>query len=184
MQFVQNLNDLVLDDQYFLDIPVPEGNTTAPTGNIGLVGTFNRGPLNTPTLVNNYADFVRKFGDVIGGLTGTIAGRGIFKQGNANVYVVRIDAAANPSKQASYTLMDRSATPAPVFTLKAKTPGTWGNGLKITVGDGTKAGTYKITLQYKTESEVWDNLTTVKPATVIPGLMTARSNTSSASRSR
>lgn len=173
MQFVQNLNNLILDDQYFLDVPVPEGTATAPTGNIGIVGTFNRGPLNTPVLVNNYPDMVRKFGDVIGGLTGMISARGIFKQGNANVYVVRIDAAANPSKQASVTLMDRSATPAPVFTLKAKTPGSWGNGLKVSVSDGTKAGTYKITLQYKTEMEVWDNLTTVKPSTVIPGSVMA-----------
>ena len=65
MQFVQNLNNLILDDQYFLDVPVPEGTASAPTGNIGIVGTFNRGPLNTPVLVNNYPDMVRKFGDVI-----------------------------------------------------------------------------------------------------------------------
>ncbi|KEO82997.1 phage tail sheath family protein [Tumebacillus flagellatus] len=175
MQFVQNLNNLILDDQYFLEVPTAEGSASAPTGNIGLVGTFSRGPLNTPTLVTSYPDLVKKFGDVDPefALTGTLTARGIFKQGNANVYVVRVSSSTAPAAQAQVEVQDAEGTA--VLTLKAKTPGTWGNALSAAISAGTKSGTIKVELQYGSEFESWDNVLLVKPAAPIAGTLLASS---------
>jgi len=175
VQFINNLNNLAVDDQYFMEVPVTQGGSNAPTGNIGLVGTFSRGPLNTPTLVTSYQDLVKKFGEVDAALqlTGTLDARGIFKQGNANVYVVRVDGKANPSKPASVVLKDAQQTPGTVMTLFAATNGTWANVMNAVVTAGTKSGTFKIALQYGSESETWDNLIIKQPGTPIPGAVLA-----------
>lgn len=173
MQFVQNLNNLILDDQYFLEVPVADGSASAPTGNIGLVGTFSRGPLNTPVLVTSYPDLLKKFGDVDAELklTGTLTARGIFKQGNANVYIVRVSSTTSPATQASVEI--KNATSKVVLTLKAKTPGTWGNALLANISAGSKVGTIKLVLQYGAESEVWDNLLLHTPEAPISGALLA-----------
>jgi uncharacterized protein len=176
VQFVNNLNNLTVDDEYFMEVPVVQGASNAPKGNIGLVGTFSRGPLNTPTLITSYNDLVKKFGevDVALTLTGTLDARGIFKQGNANVYVVRVDGkAAAASAPATVVLKDSQATPGTVLTLTAETNGTWGNSLIAVVATGTIAGTFKISLQYGAESETWDNLVIQQPETPIVGAVLA-----------
>jgi phage tail sheath protein FI len=175
MQFVNNLNNLVVDDQYFMEITPPPSASNVPTGNIGIVGTFSRGPINTPTLVTSYPDLVKKFGEVDANftLTGTISARGIFKQGNANVYVVRVQNSTSPATQAETDILDTSTTPQTVMTLKAATPGTWGNSLSVLVTAGTKTGTYKVSLTYGSESELWDNLIIAQPTTPIPNAVLA-----------
>lgn len=175
MQFVNNLNGLTVDDQYFMEVPVTQGASNVPTGNIGLVGTFSRGPVNTPVLATSYPDLVKKFGEVDAAftLTGTIGARGIFKQGNANVYVVRTQSAASPATSASVAVNDTSTTPRLVMTLQAATPGSWGNSLIATVSAGTKLGTFKVQLQYGSESETWDNLVIAQPTTPIAGAILA-----------
>ncbi|MBL0386226.1 hypothetical protein JJB07_06115 [Tumebacillus sp. ITR2] len=167
MQFVNNLNNLILDDQYFLNVPVEDGSTATATGNIGLVGTFSRGPLNTPMLVTSYQDLVKKFGDVESNLTGAVAARGIFQQGNANVYVVRIAAASLTDGAATLTIKDDQG--ASILKLDAKTPGTWGDDILVTVAPGTKTGTYKLFVQVGTESELWDNLLLEEPTVPVAG---------------
>jgi phage tail sheath protein FI len=173
MQFVQNLNNLILDDQYFLEVPVADGSAAAPTGNIGMVGTFSRGPLNTPVLVTSYPELIKKFGDVDADmkLTGTLTARGIFKQGNANLYVVRVSSSTTPAAPASLDI--KNAADKVVLKLKAKTPGTWGNSLVAAVSKGSKDNTFKVELQYGAEFEAWDNLVIVEPGTPIPGAMLA-----------
>ncbi|NRD80285.1 phage tail sheath family protein [Bacillus sp. BRMEA1] len=176
MQFINNLNGLTVDDQYFMEVPVTQGGSDAPTGNIGLVGTFSRGPLNTPVLVTSYQQLVKQFGEVDSALalTGTLEARGIFKQGNANVYVVRIDGkTANASAAASVVLKDSQSTPGTVLTLTAATNGTWANSLNAVVSAGTLTGTFRIDLQYGDESESWDNLVIQQPGTPIAGAVLA-----------
>jgi phage tail sheath protein FI len=176
VQFINNLNNLTVDDQYFMEVPVTLGGSNAPTGNIGLVGTFSRGPLNTPTLVTSYQQLVKQFGEVDSALalTGTLEARGIFKQGNANVYVVRIDGkTANASAPASVVLKDSQSTPGTVLTLTAATNGTWANSLNAVVSAGTLNGTFRIDLLYGDESESWDNLVIQQPGTPIAGAVLA-----------
>lgn len=176
MQFINNLNNLTVDDQYFMEVPVTQGGDDAPTGNIGLVGTFSRGPLNTPILVTSYQELVKKFGEVDPALllTGTLEGRGIFAQGNTNVYVVRIDGkTAAASLPASIALDDAEATPGTVLTLNALSNGTWANGLAVVVSTGAITGTFRLDLQYGDESETWDNLIIQQPGTPIAGAVLA-----------
>ncbi|MDB5083313.1 MAG: hypothetical protein JWN30_199 [Bacilli bacterium] len=175
MQFTNNPNNLILDDQYFMEVPVTQGASNVPTGAVGFIGTASRGPLNTPTLVTSYQDFIKKFGEVDAAfaLTGAIGARGIFKQGNANVYFARIQATTTAAASASVAINDTATTPKLVMTLTAATPGTWGNSLNVTVAAGTKTGTFKISLQYGAESETWDNLIIAQPTTPIVGAVIA-----------
>lgn len=175
MEFVNNLNNLIVDDQYFMDVPVVQGPSNVPTGNIGLLGTFSRGPVNTPVLVTSYQDAIKKFNNVDTAftLTGPIGLRTVFQQGNANVYVVRVQSSTTPAANATVALKDTQATPGTVMTLNAFTPGTWGNSLTVTVSAGTKANTFKVQLVYGSESETWDNLIIQQPATPIQGAVLA-----------
>lgn len=174
-QIINSLGNLEVDDQYFLSEPVPQGPSNVPTGNVGMVATFQRGPLNTSVTVVSYDDLVKNFGEVDLGLTltGTLEARNVFKQGNTNLTVVRIDAKASPSAAASLILKDSQATPGTVMTLAAETNGTWANNLIAIVAAGTIAGTFKITLQYGNETETWDNLVIQQPATPIQGAVLA-----------
>jgi phage tail sheath protein FI len=175
--FVNTLAGLNVDDQYFMNVPVTQGSINIPTGNIGIVGTFQRGPLNTPVTVTSYEDLVKNFGEVdtLLTLTGTLEARSIFAQGNTNLTVIRIGAAATPPAAASVILKDTQTTPGTVMTLNAATPGTWGNSLIAVVAAGTITGTNKITLQYGNETEVWDNLIIQQPTTPITGAVLASS---------
>lgn len=172
---INNLGNLVVDDQYFMEVPVTQGPTNIPTGNIGLVGTFQRGPVNTPVTVQSYQDLVKQFGEVDTALTltGTLEARAIFTQGNTSLTVVRVVASSTPAVAASVVLKDGTATPATVLTLNAATPGTWANSMAAIVATGTISGTFKITLQYGNETEVWDNLVIQQPATPITGAVLA-----------
>lgn len=169
--FVNNLNNLVVDDQYFMEVPSPPGTASVPTGNVGILGTFSRGPVNIPVLCPTYPDLVKKFGesDTALLLTGTICARQLFAQGNTNVYVVRVQPTGTPVVAASVPVKDTSVTPLTVFTLTAKSPGSWGNALQASVSAGSKAGTFKLSLQYGAESETWDNLIVAQPTTPIVG---------------
>lgn len=176
MRFINDLTNLTLDDQYFMEVPVTQGGSDSPAGSIGLVGTFSRGPLNTPVLVTSYQDLVKKFGevDLALGLTGTLESRAIFKQGNANVYVVRVDGkTTNASAAANVVLNDSQPTPGTVLTLTAITNGTWANSLVTGVSTGAISGTFRIDLQYGDESETWDNLIIQQPGTPITGAVLA-----------
>lgn len=174
-QFINNLGNLVVDDEYFMEVPVPQGPANIPTGNVGMVGTFQRGPLNIPTTCVSYPDLVSKFGEVdtLLTLTGTLEARSLFKQGNTSLTVVRIDAKTTPSAPASVVLKDAQATPGTVMTLNAATNGTWANALVTIVSAGTITGTFKIILQYGNETETWDNLVVQQPATPIQGAVLA-----------
>lgn len=176
-EFINQLGNLTVDDQYFMESPVPQGPVSVPTGNIGMVGTFQRGPLNTPVTVVNYPDLVRNFGEVdsLLTLTGTLEARGIFAQGNTNLTVVRVDSKTTPSAAASVTLKDSQATPGDVMTLTAATTGTWANALVAIVELGSITGTFKLTLQYGNETETWDNLVIQQPGTPINGAVLASS---------
>jgi uncharacterized protein len=160
MNFVTNLSGLSVDDQYFMEVPVPQGSATVPTGNIGLVGSFSRGPIGQWVLCTSYPDLVKKFGEVDSAftLTGTVAARNIFAQGNVNLYVARVQNSTTPGANATAILNDNEATPKAIYTLNAATPGTWGNSLVGKVTAGTIANTLKVSLSYGNETETFDNL--------------------------
>lgn len=110
------------------------------TGNIGIVGTANKGPVGKVTILSSFTEAREVFGEAdtwAGGssneLTLVRALSQIFNNGGRTVYAVRTAGAT--AAQAAFQVRDGSSNP--LTLLKAKTPGTWGNALKIKVSDAT-----------------------------------------------
>ncbi|MEM1170528.1 MAG: phage tail sheath C-terminal domain-containing protein [Cyanobacteria bacterium P01_H01_bin.35] len=110
------------------------------TGNIGIVGTAEKGPLDEVKLLSSLSEAKEIFGDKDKLQDGTKeltlirALELIYKNGGKTVYAVRTGKDATP---ASYTLKKGKAE---LLKLAAKTPGTWGNniGLEITTLEENK----------------------------------------------
>jgi hypothetical protein len=132
-----------------------------PTGNIGIVGSAAKGPVNTPMLLGSFGDAVDVFGaydtaaQATGGpvpLTLTRAIEQAFDGGASTVIAVRVANGA-PTK-AQRVLND--ATPTAAFTLTAKQGGSYGNQILISVVDGSATGTSKLTLGYANITETYE----------------------------
>jgi hypothetical protein len=109
------------------------------TGNIGIVGTANKGPIGQVVILGSYSEALDTFGSydrwATSGnpLTLTRALEQVFKGGGSTVYAVRI-ASGDPASMV-WTV---SGDPAGVlFTLTASSPGSWANGVKVSLKDDT-----------------------------------------------
>lgn len=107
------------------------------TGNIGIVGTAAKGPVNEVKILGSFTEAKEQFGDSDpwqGGnaneLTLIRALEYVFNNGGRTVYAVRT-AAGTPLKAAFQT---RNNANAPLVLLQALTPGSWGNEISIKVG--------------------------------------------------
>ncbi|WP_305042617.1 phage tail sheath C-terminal domain-containing protein [Geoalkalibacter sp.] len=118
----------------------PEGLITpgrVTVGNLGVIGTAGKGPTATPVLLGSYAEARQVFGPYdpwIDGasdeLTLVRALELAFAHGATTVFAVRVASAA--AARADYQL---GSAGGPNVRLRAKTPGTWGNDLKVNVWD-------------------------------------------------
>lgn len=129
---------------------------------IGLVGTFCKGPVNTPITIGSLDKLVEVFGGYKKELTGYKSALAAFSQGANDFKVVRVGSAT--IKEASVKL--KSAADADVVDVKALTPGTWGNDIKVSVVAGTANGTFKLIVIFFSKTEEFDNLTLDNLATV------------------
>src|SRR5512146_154570 len=110
------------------------------TGNVGIVGSANKGPLGAVQVLGSYAEALDTFGsydrwpdtaaDQPKALTLTRALEQLFKGGASTVYAVRI-ANQGTTPMASMSWAVQSATDATLFTLTATSPGTWANSLVV-----------------------------------------------------
>jgi hypothetical protein len=133
------------------------------TGNIGIVGTAARGPVNEYRVLGNYADAVELYGNYDpaqqppGGTPRLTLVRTIeqaFKGGASTIYAVRI-AQGTPVAADRKVRLDGGTTDA--FTLTASEGGTWGNAIKISVINQTvPSPSSKLTLTYGIVSEVYE----------------------------
>lgn len=145
------------------------------TGNLGIVGTAGRGPVDTVVPIGSYAQAVDAFGgqDAFGSprttdspLTLVRALEQAFAGGARNVFAVRV-ANATP---APATLAVRAAGDRNGFTLSARgatdedgdevadTSGTWGRDTRVTVvADATSGATrWRLTVSNGTRREVYE----------------------------
>ena len=111
------------------------------SGNIGIVGTASKGPVEQVEILGSFAEAREMFGESdpwMGGsnneLTLIRALEFIYNNGGRTVYAVR--AAGNAVASAAY--QTRSGTTL-LTKLQAKTPGTWGNGIKIDISNADEA---------------------------------------------
>jgi len=110
------------------------------TGNIGVVGTANRGPLGTPQILGSYLEALDTFGDPDRFVAAPIEGAApsltltrtleqVFTGGGSTVYAVRV---ANADVQTmSWTMSN--AEVAALLRLEATSPGTWANAITVTL---------------------------------------------------
>lgn len=117
------------------------------TSACGMIGVAERGPINKPTLVTSWEQFVRKFGSYIADGYLAYAARAFFDNGGQVLYVNRVahytdpaDKATLAAVKASVTLKGRDAVAATFTTgiqgtdgivWTAKTSGAAGNAITI-----------------------------------------------------
>ncbi len=88
-----------------------------PETTAAFVGRALRGPLNTPVLVTNFAEFRRRFGDVWGRSSLGPAAKQFFEHGGARLYIVRV---ANSARGAMLCLPASGSA----LVLRAVEPGS------------------------------------------------------------
>lgn len=107
------------------------------TGNVGVVGTANRGPLNTVVILGSYTQALDTFGaydrfpgtDTAPALTLTRTLEQLFKGGASTIYAVRVANLAADASMASKTFTLADNADAPLAVLTATSPGTWANAI-------------------------------------------------------
>jgi len=125
------------------------------TGNIGIVGTANRGPVNEVRILGSYTEALDTFGDADEwkttgnplSLTRSLAQ--VFKGGGSTIYAVRV---ANGTPVARVITV-QDATDASLFTLTATSGGTWAEAITATL---TAGATAKLELVFKGNKEVFE----------------------------
>jgi hypothetical protein len=107
------------------------------TGNVGIIGTAEMGGTEFEVL-SGYEDGRAKFGepgdwdpnDPSGNLSLVRALKFVADNGALTIYARRV---FDPATAVAATLQLTNASNAPVLTLRAKTPGTWGNRLQVKI---------------------------------------------------
>ncbi len=122
---------------------------------IGVVGTFEKGPVNKIATIGGFDKLVEIFGGYDKDLTGYKSILAAMAQGANDFKVVRIG--GESIKEASLKLKDDAN--ADVVEVKALTPGTWGNTVKVAVVAGSIEETFKLIVISGTKTEEFDNLT-------------------------
>jgi hypothetical protein len=130
------------------------------TGNLGVVGTANRGPVNTVQILASYTEALEVFGQYDAwaktgnplSLTRTL--EQVFRGGGATVYAVRI---ANGTPVARVMTIQNTAS-TPLFTLTAKSPGTWANAIQVTISAAAGTTPAKLGLEYQGNKESFEGL--------------------------
>ena len=147
------------------------------TGTIGVVGTANRGPLDEVVILGSFAEAQEVFGDydplpatpaTVAHLSLTRTLEQAFRGGASDVMAVRVAnlAAATPMRSMTWTVTNG---PDVLFTLTARTPGTWANSIVAALTAGTATQTARLTLTIGTRRETFDAATAAAMALDVNG---------------
>jgi hypothetical protein len=138
------------------------------TSACGMVGIAERGPINKPTLVTSWEQFVRTFGGYITAGYLAYAARSFFDNGGSVLYVCRTAHYSDATNRASLTaeaasaqINDRGTPGSPTLAVRALNEGKWGEQLSVTIEDGTRfpASEFNLIVRHKGEVvEVWKDL--------------------------
>jgi hypothetical protein len=119
------------------------------TGNVGVVGTASKGPVDKFVVLGSYSEALEIFGayDVwqTGGATAPLSLtrtlEQVFRGGASTVYAVRV---ANGTPVARKWDVTEGAGGAVLFTLEASSPGTWANAITVNIDE--KDGVFTLEL--------------------------------------
>jgi hypothetical protein len=127
-----------------------------PTNRIGMVGTSVWGPTNVPVIVGGMTDGAQKFGNPQNAKHDLMTGVYVAALNGTNDFrCVRVTDGTDV--EATVDILDTA--PATGMTITAKYTGTYGNQIKVVVGTGSAANTFKITIGVPgLVPEVFDNI--------------------------
>jgi uncharacterized protein len=109
--------------------------TGVATAIAAFVGRSRRGPDNESVVINSYGDYERIFGGLWSESTMSFAVRDFFLNGGGQAVIVRLH---NGAAAAEIRLPTGAAAPDDELHLTAANPGSWGNGLRVTIDYNTK----------------------------------------------
>lgn len=120
--------------------PLPGVNSQFITA---LVGENDRGPINTPTLITSWSQYVTTFGSWNSYVSNNLplAVYMFFSNGGNQLYVTRI---ANAATSALRSLNDRAVSPSATLQVVAKNAGRWGNDLNISISNSIETGYFDL----------------------------------------
>jgi phage tail sheath protein FI len=125
-----------------------------------IVGEDDRGPINTPTLVTSWNQYVTQFGswNLYTNNAVPLAVYMFFSNGGSQLYVTRV--AASPGL-ATRSLNDRAVSASATLQVAAKNPGRWGNDLNISITNSIETGYFDLIVYSggQTDSNVVETFT-------------------------
>lgn len=155
-----NPAEFLLASGVYIDEQVPPGRVIGrPTGVVGIVGQFERGPTNAITLIGS----TKQFTDIFGGYGGVNApiggypGYGVLVNKRFGALrIVRV--APSDIATASSTAKDSGNADSLAFT--ANSAGVWGNEVTRQVLDPTDptVGDFNVRIRFRSRIETWRNL--------------------------
>ncbi len=143
------------------------------TGNVGVVGTAAKGPLETAVPLSGVAEAIDTFGpadlfatpaESAGPLSLTRAVQQVFAGGGSNVYAVRIaggtpvSATLTVPASTNNAFLLTAADPTDPSAPAAPIGGSWGNGIRVAIVDNGSGATprFRMTVSYRTRREVYE----------------------------
>jgi phage tail sheath protein FI len=133
------------------------------------VGFADRGPLNQPTLVTNWSQYVQTFGEFIDGAYLPHAVFGYFLNGGGSAYVVRVGANGDGPVGAMAELTAGGETKVGSYRVRALEGGAAGNDITVEISEikptaeteGDASELFKLVVRRGNRvEETFDNLTT------------------------
>jgi phage tail sheath protein FI len=120
---------------YIEEIPSGVRTITGVATSIGaFVDNFQQGPMNQAVRILSFADFERKFGGLDPNSEASYAIQQFFLNGGSEAYVVRTTSTtANNAAAAAAISLEDGVGGTPVLTATARSPGEWGNGVRVDV---------------------------------------------------
>lgn len=156
-----NVTSLITPDLYVVIVPPSQLSLNGvPSNVVGMVGLASWGPTNTATQVGSMADYASKFGQILNRKYDMATATAIAAQQGANAFSC-VRATDGSDVKASVVVGSTNIT----FT--AKYSGVLGNSVRVTVGNGSKANSYRFTVGSPGYvSETFDNIVST-PTTVV-----------------
>jgi phage tail sheath protein FI len=141
------------------------------TSSAAMVGVAEKGPINKPTLVTSWEQFLKTFGGYINEGYLAYAARAFFDNGGSVLYVCRVAHYADPTDRNTLTgqkamsklvsqmdmyLLNGDPDPIPpqeVYDVLAINEGIWANRLEVQIENvGLSGGTFHLSVIYKGET--------------------------------
>lgn len=156
MPIVASANSATYDDVFIIPSAPPAPAVTSSVQNIGVVGTYNWGPVGVPVLTTSPNAQYQAFGTTGSGLTGIIESVPLFANGTTNVWNVRVTDGTDT--YAAADILDATTTTLIAAVAQAAFTGSYGNAIQVIVQPGQIPGTNNVTVQRGTRSESYQNV--------------------------